>query len=183
MSHKLKNATQSWLKVERRAGGETDEAAERALARVFRALPMPTPSSALANRTLARLGLSPLAPRAASRVLRRPHWAYRWAVALSLSLSGLATVLYAPALLSSLSLKGSANWIVDVGAGFLATVSRRLAAGYTLWDVIARAGATAAEIMATPQVFGMMLATVLFGLATLRVLAGLVAVERSSYHA
>jgi hypothetical protein len=92
-------------------------------------------------------------------------------------------VLYAPALLSSLSLKGSANWIVDVSAGLLATVSRRMAAGYTLWDVIARAGSTAAEVMATPQLLGLTLATVLFGLATFRVLAGVVAVERSSYHA
>ncbi|MCP4202817.1 MAG: hypothetical protein GY769_12895 [bacterium] len=180
MSRKLKKATESWLDIERRG---SDASAERALLRVFRALPVPAPSPELARRTLAQLGLAPLTARPASQSGHKPHWAYRWAVATALALSGLATVLYAPALLSSLSLKGSANWIVDVGAGFLAAVSRRLAAGYTLWDVIGRAGATAAEVVATPQVLGFMFATVLFGLATFRVLAGLVAVERSSYHA
>lgn len=176
MSRELKKAIESWLKRER-SGSE--EAAERALARVFRILPMPSPSAALTGRTLARLGLG--SARSSARV--RPHWAYRWAIAMALALSGLATALYTPALLASVSLKGGANWGVDVAAGFLAAVSRRLAAGYTLWEVIARAGATAAEVVETPQVLGLTLATVLFGLATLRVLAGLVAVERSSYHA
>ena len=183
MSRKLKKATKSWLRAERRATGGADVDAERALVRVFGALPMPMPSSALASRTMAQLGLSPLASRSSSGVPKRPHWAYRWAVTLALALSGLATTVYAPVLMSSLSLKGSANWLVDVSAGFLAAVFRRLATGYTLWDVIARAGSTAAEVMATPQVLGLAFAILLFGLATFRVLAGVVAVERSSYHA
>ena len=181
MSRKLKKLTQSWLEVERRAtvdaaAGSDAAAAEIALARVFRALPMPMPSSALAARTLARLGL-------VTRVTPKPHWAYRWAVSTALALSGLTTVLYAPALLSSLNLRLAGNWIVDVGAGFLIVVFNRLVVGYTLWDVMARAGSTAAEVMATPQNLGLMFATVLFGLATFRVLAGLVALEGSSYHA
>ncbi len=181
MSRKLIKVTQNWLEVERRAADAADDAganaaAETALARVFRALPMPIPSAALASRTLAQLGL-------ATSATPRPHWAYRWAVSMALALSGLATALYAPALLSSLNLRIGANWIVNVGAGFLAALFRRLAAGYTFWEVVARAGATAAEVMATPQTLGLMLATVLFGLATFRVLAGLVAFEGSSYHA
>ncbi len=180
MSRKLKKATQSWLDIERRATADaadgTAAAAETALSRVFRALPMPIPSAALVSRTLAQLGL-------ATSVTRRPHWAYRWAVSTALALSGLATALYAPALLSSLDLRIVANGIVDAGAGLLALIFHRLAAGYTLWDLVARAGVTAAEVLATPQTLGLMLATVLFGLATFRVLAGLVAFEGSSYHA
>ncbi len=180
MSRKLKKVTQRWLEIERRATADaadgTAAVAETALSRVFRALPMPIPSAALANRTLAQLGL-------ATGVTPPPHWAYRWAVSTALALSGLATALYAPALLSSLNSRVTADWIVDVGAGLLVAVFHRLAAGYTLWDVMARAGATAAEVMATPQTLGLMLATVLFGLATFRVLAGLVAFEGSSYHA
>lgn len=178
MSRKLKKATQSWLEIERRAtaDGADDAAAETALSRVFRALPMPIPSAALASRTLAQLGL-------ATGVTPTPHWAYRWAVSTALALSGLATALYAPALLSSLNSRVTIDWIVDVGAGLLVAVFHRLAVGYTFWDVMARAGATAAEVVATPQTLGWMLATVLFGLATFRVLAGLVALEGSSYHA
>ena len=173
MSRKLKKVTRSWLEAERHG---TDIGAETALGRVFRALPMPNPSSALASRTLAQLGLT-------ASVTPRPHWAYRWAVSMAMALSGLATALYAPALLSSLDLRVAADWVVDIGAGILVVVFNRLAAGFTLWDIMVRAGATAAEVTATPQTLGLMLATVLFGLAAFRVLAGLVAFEGSSYHA
>ncbi len=140
---------------------------------------MPAPSSALARRTLARLGFDP----SASIAPAASHWAFRWAVSLALVFSGLATALYMPTLVAALRLKGGANWVVDLGAGFLAAVSRRLAAGVTCWEVISRAGATAAEVVATPQMLGLMLATVLFALATFRILAGVVVVERSSNHA
>ena len=99
MSRKLKKVTQNWLEVERHG---TDAAAETALSRVFRALPMPIPSAALARRTLAQLGL-------ATGVTRRPHWAYRWAVSTALAVSGVATVLYAPALLGQIVFKGLTN--------------------------------------------------------------------------
>jgi len=181
MSRKLRKATQNWLDVERRGG--TDDAhvadsaaAEKALLRVFRALPAQIPSTALASRTLARLGLATI-------VSPQPHWAFRWVVSMALGLSGLATVLFAPALFESFNLRLAANWIVDAGAGFLVVVFNRTAAGFKLWDIVARAGITAAEVAATPETLVLMLATVLFGLATFRVLAGLVAFEGSSYHA
>lgn len=173
MSRKLRNVTNRWLEAERSG---IDPEAESALARVFRVLPVPSPGSQFAVRTLEQLAL-------ATRATRKPHWAFRWAVAVALALSGGTTALYAPALVSSLSVRGAFNWLVDLSAGILATMFRFLANGFTFLEVVARAGATSAEVMATPQTLGLMLAIVLFGLATFRVLAGLVAVERSSYHA
>ena len=123
-----------------------DREAERALGKVFRALPLPVPGRDLVAGTLAELGLA-LPPAAAASA---PHWAFRWAVAMALSLSGLATALIAPALLSTVSFQGSVNWIVDLGAGLLAGASRRLAAGVAMWEVLDGAAATATEILATP---------------------------------
>lgn len=173
MKQKLEHTTRRWLEAER-SGRE--RAAEIALARLFRTLPTPMPSPELALRTLERLGLR-------TESSRTPHWTFRWAVSVALVLSGLTSALYAPALVASLSARGALNWLIDLGAGILASASRFFANGYTLWEVIAKAGATATEVLATPQTLGLMLATALFGLATFRVLAGLVTVERSAHHA
>ncbi|MFQ5527992.1 MAG: hypothetical protein ACE5GX_17255 [Thermoanaerobaculia bacterium] len=176
MNRKLKSATQGWLKLERDG---RNSAAERALGRVFSALPTPAPSRALVGRTLAELGFDPSLAMGPGET----HWVFRWAVTLALMVSGLATAVFGPLLWGAVGLSGGVNWIVDLGAGLLAALSRRLAAGVTLLDVVGRAGETAAEVVATPQVLGLMLATVLFGLATLRLLTGMVAAERSPYHA
>jgi len=173
MKRNLKRSTQGWLEHERRG---RDAEAEIELGRLFRALPMPKPSSDLARRTLARLAMD-------GRFANRPHWAYRWAVSAALAVSGLATVVFSPLLISIVGSRGGANWLVDTAAGLLATAVHRFATGYTLWGTLARVGGTAAEILATPQTLGLMLATVLFGMATFRVLLGLTALERSSNHA
>lgn len=173
MKQELERSTKQWLEAER-AGRDLE--AESRLERVFRVLPTPMPSAQFAARTLGQLAL-------ASRAARRPHWAFRWAVAMALALSAATTALYGPGLASSVTARGGFNWLVDLGAGILASVSRLFANGLTFIEVVARAGGTAAEVMATPQTLGLMLATLLFALATFRVLAGLVPVERSSYHA
>lgn len=173
MKPDLKDATRTWLQSERQG---VDAEAEAALSSLFRALPIPAPSQELARRTLEQLERVAVAAR-------RPHWAFRWAVAAALALSGMVVALFEPGLPSAASLRGGANWIVDFGAGMLASLFRRFATGYTFWDGLARAGGTAAEILATPQTLAVMLATVFFGLATFRVLVGLVAFERSSNHA
>lgn len=173
MNRKLKNTTRRWLEAEY---SSNDAVAQEALARLFALLPTPKPSPALERRVFEQLGLVTAAGAT-------PHWAFRWVVAIAMALSGLATAVYAPTLAGALSVRGSFNWIVDLGAGILTATFRRFASGYTLWEVVARAGATAAEAVATPQTLAAMLATVLFGLATFRVLASLVAVERSSHHA
>lgn len=183
MSRKLEKATSRWLGLEREGA---EDAAETALAGVFRALPLPAPSRALIGRTLAELAeLAEIAELgvAPSRATDSPHWVFRWAVSLALIVSGLATAVYLPVLWRAFSLQSGVNWFVDLGAGLLTTMSRLLATIVTLWDVVSRAGAAAAEMVATPQVLGGMFLTVLFALATLRLLTGIVAVERSRYHA
>lgn len=172
MTKKLGKATTRWLRAERR---NRDADAERALRGVFRSLPVPVPSRALLERTLAELGMSPVAAR--------PHWVFRWAVSLALVLAGLATAIYGPVLFRAFSVGGTIDWFVDLGAGLLTSLSRLLAAAVALWDVIVRIGEAAGDVVATPQVLGVMLLTVLFGLATLRLLTGIVVVERSRYHA
>lgn len=178
MSRKLEKATSRWLGLEREG---TEDAAETALAGVFRALPLRAPSRALIRRTLAELGELGVAQSRATD--SPPHWVFRWAVSLALVVSGLATVIYLPVLWRAFSLQSGVNWFVDLGAGLLTTMSRLLATVVTLWDVVSRAGGAAAEMVATPQVLGGMFLTVLFALATLRLLTGIVAVERSRYHA
>lgn len=180
MSRKLEKATSRWLGLEREGA---EDAAETALAGVFRALPLPAPSRALIGRTLAELADIAELGVAPSRATDSPHWVFRWAVSLALIVSGLATAVYLPVLWRAFSLQSGVNWFVDLGAGLLTTMSRLLATVVTLWDVVSRAGATAAEMVATPQVLGGMFLTVLFALATLRLLTGIVAVERSRYHA
>jgi len=176
---KLHRAVIHWLNSERR---DREETAERALERVFRSLPLPAPSRALLDRTLLELGFSEGVTGAPVGAVA-PHWALRAIATVALALSGLAVALFVPALLASFSLSRTLDWLVDVGAGFLTGLSQRLADGYLVWDVVARAGNTAAEAVATPQVFGLMLVILLLGSATFRFLASLVVVEGSSYHA
>lgn len=159
-----------------------EERAQRALGRVFRALPDPAPSRELVAGVLARLKpdqvpLAALARPARTRALGRA------AAAFLLLGSALATAIWLPALVAAVRDQSVGVLIVDLGAGALSMILQRFAAVMTLWDVLARAGTLAVETIATPQLLAFLLMSLLLSLIAFRFAVHTGVAGRSPSHA
>lgn len=165
MSRRLQNAVDRWLRAERAAAGGS----ERALRRVFRALPQPPLPAGFAARVLAGAGLAPR-PRVAVPL------AGRLGVGGALLLAATAAAT-APRILAGVAGQFTAGDLLRLAAGAVVETCQRLAEGLALWQTASSIGGTFAEALSAPPFLAAMLAAILLSAGGLRMLHGLLAVE------
>ncbi len=171
MIHRRKKALQSWLRDEK-AGRLA--AADAALRRLFRALPLPAPPAGFVDRVMAAAGLAP-------QPAWRPVLAWRLVLTAGLALAGGAAAI-APALTGAVLRRLSPGDLIGLGAGAVVETCRRFAEGLAVWETLGFVGGTIAEALSAPEVLAALAATSLLSAGGLRVLHGLLAVNRSSEH-
>jgi hypothetical protein len=165
-----------WLAAE--AAGRLDDA-EEALGALFARLPRPAPPAGFAGRVMRAAGWSPaaLAGPAAAPV----RWPLRAALVASLVLVGLA-VRALPSLLAALAPLADrlspARLFEGATAGLVGAV-RWLVEARSLWSALARFGGWAGEIATSPPLALALVAVLATAAAALRLLAALIAHERS----
>ena len=175
MRRTFTDSVQSFLRHQ--AAGR-DRSAERALARAFRALPALAPSSAFAERVVARLGRLPLA--AASRDVAGLPWRFLLAVAGALVA---IAVLSLPSVLWLVRLGYEPGLLREISIGALLGAIQRFGEGLVVWETLAGICRTVAAAAAAPAPLATLAAVMLLSIAGFRTLRGLVATERSSPYA
>lgn len=165
MSRRLHRAVRQWLAEERRGGA----GAGRALGRVFEVLPPASPSPGFAERVMARAGLT-----AAPAVV--PLW-WRIAVVGGTVLAA-GSVVVGPALVGGLMRWLSAADLIGLAAGAVVETCQRLGEGLALWRTLGVVGRTVTDALSTPPLITALLAAALMSAGGLRLLHGLVTVER-----
>ena len=165
MSRRLQHAVSRWLGAE----AEAPEASDRALRRVFEALPEPRLPAGFAERVMLGAGL--VAPRPAAPM--------GWRIALG---AALAVAAAATAMVPSVAL-GLWSWIsagdvLRFAAGAVVETCQRLAAGLAVWQTVSSIGETFAEVLSSPVILTALLAATLLSAGGLRMLHGLLAVDR-----
>ncbi len=160
-----------WLRSERDADGVSD----RALRRVFQALPAPPLPAAFTHRVMLGAGLE--LPRRAAAPL-----AWRIALAVALGLAALATAA-APRFVLGLLRQISPGDVLRFAAGAVVETCQRLAEGLSVWQTVSSIGATFSEVLSTPPILAFLLAATLLSASGFRMLYGLLAIDRRSENA
>ena len=179
---RLQRETGAWLEREaesaeviREAGREAD--AERALARVFRRLPLDRPSAGFADRVLVQAGVAAL--RTGTGL---PAWMplplFRGLVAACLVLVG-SLVVFLPGLVRVLTPRlGLSDWIsgtIELASG----AAHRLAEAMTVVEAVTGVGSTLADIILTPTWSVFLVVSLLVSAAATRALHDLIVPSRS----
>ncbi len=172
MSRRLHRALRSWMRLELRG---REERAEEALRRVFLSLPdLPLPAG-LADRILARAGLSP-APAAV------PSLGLRLAVALGLLLVGLSVAVLPETLTTAAGLLQAVSW-TEVALAALVGLAQRVGEGVAVWRALSDVGAIVAEALSSRTVIAVLTSSALLSAGAFRMLYGLMMQERRSHYA
>ena len=171
MSRRLDRAVNRWLAAE----GAGAEGSERALRRVFRALPAPPLPVGFADRVMLGAGLAVPARRATPLV-------WRLALAFSLMVGALATATVPPVAYGFLS-RVSAGDVLRFAANAIVESCQRLAEGLAVWQTVNSIGATFTEALSAPPILIALLAATLLSAGGFRMLHGLLAIDRRSENA
>ena len=160
-----------WLRAETAAGGD----AETGLRRVFEALPAPRLPVGFADRVLAGAGLA---------VPARAALPLGWRVALggALVLAALALAA-APRVVAGLVSWVTPGDVLRLAATAVVETCQRLAEGLAVWQTASSIGDTLAAALLTPNTLAAMLLAMLLSAGGLRMLHGLLAVDRRSENA
>jgi anti-sigma factor RsiW len=169
MSRRLDKAVSRWLQDEHR---DAAEAADVSLRRVFRALPAPPLPAGFADRVMLRAGLAP--PPSAATPL---GWRIALVGALILAAGAVATV---PPVAFGVLRRFSLGDVIRLGAEAIVEVCQRLAEGLAVWQTINSIGGTLAEALSAPPILAALLTAALLSAGGLRMLHGLLAVDRRS---
>lgn len=175
-----------WLAAEARAcdAERGAEEAEKALLRLFRALPSPVPPAGFAERVLARAGVT----GAAAGVLARPPVGriWRWAVAACVALVGLSSLLWLPV---AAELLGQVRWWapVELAGDAVRVLTNGIHRGVVVWEFLARISAAVGHAATRPPVAASLAGAVLVAVLAFRLLLELTtatpARDRSWTHA
>jgi hypothetical protein len=165
-------ALRRWLAAE---AAERPAEAETALAELFAALPRLAPPAGFADRVMLAAAL---APPAASRAVA---WTLRGLLAAAVALVALG-VPSLPRLLAPAWAGFSLSRLFDAVTSGLVAAARWIAAALSFWDGLARLGAWVAQTTTAPAVATALLAGLVLAAAALRLLAELIAHERSWSH-
>ena len=166
MSRRLHRAVNRWLRGERAA----DEASDRSLRRVFQALPAPPLPAGFTDRVMLGAGIA--APR---RTVTPLAWRSALVAALIVAAAATATV---PGVALGLLRRISPGDVLRFAAGALVETCERLAEGLAVWQTAGAIGGTFAEVLSTPSILTALLAATLLSAGGLRMLHGLLAVDR-----
>lgn len=168
MSRRLHRAVDRWLHAESAAGGDS----EAGLRRVFEALPAPRLPVGFADRVMAGAGLAVPAREAVPLV-------WRIAVAGALLLAA-GTAAVAPRLVAGLVSQVTPGDLLRLAASVVVETCRRLAEGLAVWQTLSSIGDTFAEVLVTPYTLAALALAMLLSAGGLRMLHGLLAVDRRS---
>jgi len=150
----------------------SSEAAEAALAELFRALPRPAPAAGFAARVMARVAR------------RRSPFALpvvRFGLAASLVAAALGALLIVPMLPGLLGLVEPGS-VVSAFVRSLSAATARLAAGAALWQDAAAVGRALGRAVLYPRLPVLFVAQFVIAAAALRALAALASPKRSTHH-
>jgi hypothetical protein len=166
-----------WLVAE--AGGRLDEA-DAALAALFAALPPLAPPAGFTDRVMlaAALALAPPPPPRLPASPRAVRWTLRGLLVAAVALVALG-VPSLPGLVAPAWQRFSLAGLLDAAVAGLVAGSRWLAATLSFWDDLARIGGWVAHTVAAPQVAAILLVGLIAAATALRLLADLIAHERS----
>lgn len=174
-----------WLRAEQEG---RDGDAERALAGMFRALPLDSPTAGFAHRVVAATGLRPRTRTMAwGRVLIRQllepdgDWRLRAASASVLTLAALTFTFLVPLMFGILRLVSPSEATVALTQGAAGFVERLAAVGLPLWDLGSRVSQALWTVAATPQVLTALVCGLLMASLALRGLIELVPDQRPGH--
>jgi hypothetical protein len=168
-----------WLEAE--AAGRLD-AVEDALAALFAVLPALEPSAGFADRVMLAAGLARPLERPVRWAMPRPvSWTLRGLLAAAVALVALGLPAL-PVLMISLWERFSLAGMVDAAVAALVAGCRWLATTVSFWDGLARLGGWVAHTAAAPRVAALLLVGLIAAATALRLLADLIAHERSWSH-
>lgn len=153
-----------------------EDAAEAALAELFRELPERRPRPGFAARVMTTI---------AAGEARRRGWLARPAVRVALAAAALAVAVSAALLVPMIG--PVARWIGPGGAvelliGALAGLATRFAAGLTAWGPLAAAARALGLALLDPRMAGLLFVQLLIATLALRGLVGIVSAQRSHVH-
>lgn len=171
MNRRLHHAVNRWLRSER----DEDEASDRALRRVFQALPAPPLPAAFTERVMFGAGFA--APRRVAAPL-----AWRIALVVALGVAAVATAA-APKVVFGLLRRISPGDVLRFAAGAVVETCQRLAEGLAVWQTISSIGETFSEVLSTPPILTALLLATLLSAGGFRMLHGLLAIDRRSENA
>ena len=165
MSRRLHQAVNRWLRAER----DAQAASDRPLRRVFEALPAAPLPAGFADRVMLGAGL------AAPRHVAPMGWRVALGAALTLAAAATATV---PSIALGLWSRVSTGDVLRFAAGTLVETCQRLAEGLVVWQTVGSIGETFAAVLSSPPILTALLAATLISAGGLRMLHGLLAVDR-----
>lgn len=169
MNHRIDIIVRNWLAAER---GDRDDVAERALRRIFAALPQTLPRAGFSDRVLAAVALSRPAP---------VSWWSRATIAACLLSAGLAAALLLPLVVSLGRVIPPGEAIGTVVQAFV-VLSSRLDELLSLWRLWARVVDTALAIASAPPVVLSLLTLTMLSAFTFRGLKRALVTDRSPDH-
>lgn len=166
-----------WLAAER---ADQEDEAETALSAVLASLPRPAPASGFAGRVLTRLTAGGETAEAfGDRLFGRRG--VRLALAAAFALMGASLIVFPPLVAGLASALRLAS-LLTLGVELLAALGRWVGAGMQLWGVLSGLSQTLAAVVATPVGAAVLGAVILISISALRLLAELLAQERSVPH-
>jgi hypothetical protein len=177
------DSVRRWLAAEARApeedpGADRAGEAEKALLRLFQALPSPAPSPGFADRVLARAGV---AVTAATTAVGRPlSRVWGWAVSVSVVLVGLSSLVWLPV---AWELLGQLGWWAPVellGDGIRA-LTEAVHRGFAFWELASRVSAACALAVSRPSVAASLAGAVLVAVLAFRLLLELTSARDRSW--
>ena len=166
MSRNLHRAVNRWLTAER----DGAEGSERALRRVFAALPAPSLPAGFTDAVMARAGLA-VPVRAATPMV------WRLALAAALAAAAVAAATVPPVAYGLLS-RITAGDVLRFAAGTVVEACQRLAEGLAVWQAFGSIGETFAGALSAPPILIALLAATLLSAGGFRMLHGLLAIDR-----
>ena len=171
MSRRLHQAVNRWLRAERDATDDSDAG----LRPVFQALPAPRLPDGFTERVMLGAGLAP--PRRATAPLT---WRIAVGGALVLSAAAAAT---APRIALGVMSWISPGDVFRFVAAAVVETCQRLAEGLTVWQTVNSIVETFGDVLSAPSVLTALLAATLLSAGGLRMLHGLLAIDRRSENA
>lgn len=171
MSRRLQQAVNRWLRAERDAVDDS----ESGLRSVFQALPAPRLPAGFADRVMLGAGLT-MPQRATTPLL----WRIALGIAFALSAAAAAT---APRIALGVMNRITPGDLLRLVAGTVVETCQRLAEGLAIWQTLSSIGETLAAVLSTPSILTALLAAMLLSAGGLRMLHGLLAVDRRSGNA
>ena len=166
----------AWSRFLDAEGAGRDDAAEAALAELFRELPERRPRPGFAARVMARV---------VAREARRPSWlarpAARFAVAAAAVALAVSSALLVPLIGPLARLVGPAGAVGLLASGS-AGLASRFAAGLSAWEPVTTAARALGLALLDPRVAGLLSIQLLIAALALRGLVGIVSAQRSHVH-